>query len=827
MNPFLFAWRNLWREWRAGELRVLALALVVAVGAVSAVGFFTDRVRGAMDRQSGELLAADRVVERNRPIEPGWAQQAEALGIATAPVVSFRTVVVAGGEMQLTEAKAVGAGYPLRGHLEVAESRFAAPRTVDAGPAAGRVWVDGRLADQLGLTVGDTLQLGSAGFMVDAVLIYEPDRGGDLFSIAPRLMMNLADLESTGLLGTGALAEYRLLLAGPPAALEMYRRWIVPRLDPGARLVGRESRPQLNSALERGERFLGLAALVSVLLAGVAAAVAAHRHAARHFDAVAVMRCIGARQRTLTAGYLLQLLYLGLIAALVGSAVGFAAQGVLAGIVGELYALELPAPTPAPLLHAALVGLVALGGFAMPPLLALAGVPPLRVLRREIGGGGAGAVAVYGSAGFALLLLMAWEARDAALTAWVFAGTLATLAVLWLAAAALVGVLGALRRGTGVSWRYGLLNIPRRAAASRVQVVAFGLGIMILLLLSLVRLDLLEAWRTGLPEDAPNQFLINVQPDQVEPLRRFFAGRGGVTPTFHPMVRGRLTAINGEPVSADDYEEPRAKRLVRREFNLSWAERPAPDNRIVAGQWWGRDTGTEAWSVEQGLAETLGIALGDRLTFGVAEQAVEGEVTSLRAVEWDSFHVNFFVVAPPGMLEGKPASYITSFYLPPERRPVMAEMLHRFPNVTVIDVDALMERVRTIMDRVTLAVEFVFGFTLLAGVVVLVAAAQATQDERRREAALLRTLGAGRRQVRRALTAEFVALGLLAGVLAALSATTLGYLLAERFFGLDYAANPWVFAAGLAAGGVGVGLVGLWGSRSVLSVPPLKTLREA
>uniref|UniRef100_UPI0026F09B27 ABC transporter permease n=1 Tax=Thiohalomonas denitrificans TaxID=415747 RepID=UPI0026F09B27 len=784
MNVVRFAWRSLLRDWRAGELRLIVLALVIAVGSVSAVGFFTDRVRGAMERQAGELLAADRVLESGQPLNPEWLARARESGLATARTQSFRTVVSAKDALQLVEVKATGENYPLRGELRVAPEPFAPDHPIESGPEPGGVWLEARLAALLDVEPGDAVRLGSEEFTFSRVLVYEPDRGGELFAIAPRVMMNLSDVPATGLVQTGSLVTYRLLLSGGASALNRFGRWIEPQLAGGQHWRGSsEARPAVGSALEKAEQFLGLAALVAVLLAGVAAATAAHRHAYRQYDATAVMRCLGASQAWVTRTYLLELLFLGIIASAIGCVVGFISQAVLAGILAELFTQALPAPSWWPLVSGMAAGLVTLAGFAVPPLLSLKGVPPMRVLRQELGPVRPSGMVVYGGALAALLVLMLWQAQDVRLTLYVFGGAAATLAILGAVAALLVGALTPLRKRVGVSWRFGLANIPRRARESRIQVVAFGLGITVLLLLSIVRGDLLSDWRDSLPPDAPNHFLINVQPGQVEKLEAFLQERIGTAPTFQPMIKGRLSAINGEPVTPEEYENPRAQRLSEREFNLSSARQLAPDNRIVAGQWWGAPSRSEAlhqWSVEEGIAETLGIEPGDRLRFQVAGKPVEGTVTSLRAVEWDSFRVNFFVIGTPALLEDEPASFITSFFVPEAERVALAELVRRFPNVTVVDVDAIMSRVRDIIGRVSLAVEFVFLFTLAAGIVVLLAAIQATRDERLRESALMRTLGASRRQVRGALIAEFLALGLLSGALAALSAATLGYLLAGQ-----------------------------------------------
>jgi putative ABC transport system permease protein len=824
------ALRALRRDWHAGELRVLAIALLIAVASVAAVGFFTDRIQQAMERKASELLGADLVIAAPASIQPGLAGEARRRGLRVAETLSFRSVVLAGEITQLAEVKAAGPGYPLRGILQVSDRPFAPARATDAIPGPGQVWVDERLLQALNLQVGDSVDLGSRGFRIDQVLAYEPDRAGDLFSIAPRLLMNLEDVPSTGLIQPGSRVEYRLLLAGEPAALGTFRDWAQSRLKTGEKLQGvRDARAELRAALERAQRFLNLAALVSVILAGVGVAIAARRFAARHWDSVAILRCVGATQGLIVRLFVLELLALAVLAGAAGLAVGYLAQYGLSGVLGQLVSnTELPAPSWQPLLPALATGFVTLLGFGLPPLLRLRQVPPLRVLRRDLGPVDPRLLALYGPAGAATLALLVWQAGEGWLAFYVCAGVAGTVIVLSLAAWGLVKSLNLLRGQVGVAWRFGLANIARRGSGSAVQVVALGLGLMALLMLTLVRTDLLTNWRASLPADAPNHFLINIQPDEVAGVRAFLRERGLRDVELFSMVRGRLSAIDGRPVGPDDYENPRAKRLVEREFNLSWTDRLQADNRIVAGRWWNAgDRGQGVASVEIGLAKDLGIALNDTLRFQVAGQMLEAKVTSLRGVEWDSFRANFFVVFPSGVLDGFPATWITSFHLPSERKPLLAELVRHYPSVTVLDVEALMNKVREIMDRVIAAVEYVFLFTLVAGLVVLYAAIQATQDERRFESAVLRTLGARREVVRRSLLAEFATLGLLAGVLAAAAATLLGYVLAVHVFDFPYRWNPWVWLLGGGAGVLGVGLAGLLGARSALTQPPWRGLRES
>ncbi len=826
VSPIAFAWRTLRRDLRTGELRALLVALVVAVAAVTAVGFFTDRVKQGMAAQAGELLAADLVVVARHPLAEPLLQQAAGLNLTVTESTTFRSVVMANDQVQLAEVKAVEAGYPLRGRLLIADAPFGAGSPVSGPPAPGSVWVEQQLLQRLRLAVGDSLELGALSVRVAGVVAYEPDRGGDLFSIGPRVMMNRADLAATELIGTGSLVEYRLLLAGANSTLAAFQQAVTPQLGRGERIqTVRDARPELRAALERADRFLGLAALVSVLLAGVAVATAARRYSQRHLDTAAVLRCLGAPQRFVLHSFVLGVVWLAWVGWALGAGVGFAAQALLAQIIGSLFAASLPAPSALPLLHGLVVAMATAAGFGLPPLLRLREVPPLRVLRRDLLPLPPRAVTVYGVAALVLLALMAWQAADLKLTAIVFGGTLAALLLLVVAGRGLVAALTPLRRQVGVAWRFGIGSLARRPGTTVIQLTGFGLGIMVLLLLSLVRSDLLAGWRDSLPPDAPNQFLINLQPEQVDPLAALFKEAGRPAPHLYPMLRGRLVAIDGHPVTPEQFAEGRPRRLAEREFNLSFmAERPH-HNRLVAGHWWA-PTATEEWSVEEGIAEALGIGMGSTLTFNIAGEERTGRVTSLRAVQWDSFEVNFFVVGPPAQFAGFTPAYITSFHQPATEGTFLAELVRRFPNITLIDVAAIMERVRAVMDRVTWAVQFVFGFTLLAGLTVLYAAIQASQEERQREAALLRTLGARHRQVLAAFAAEFLTLGLLAGLLASVGASGVGWVLAEQVFNLEFGWDPRIWWWGILGGTLGIGAAGLLGSRAVLSHPPLWTLRR-
>lgn len=833
MNALSLAPRLIAREWRAGELRVLVIALVLSVAAVTSVAFFTDRVGRVLERQAGELLGADLRIASSTPPRAELRQAAERLGLKLADTVTFPSMVQAGDNMHLADIRAVSASYPLRGRVRTAAQPGGAESRMPTGaPAPGTVWAEAALLDALGLKVGDRLGVGETELRVARVLTYEPDRGGELFSIAPHLLMDLSDLPATGLVQPGSRVRYRLLLAGGAEEIAAYRALIAPRLKPNENLEGlQDARPELRAALTRAQQFLGLAALAGVLLAGVAVAMAARRFSARQMDAAAMMRCLGAAQRFIWTLYALQLALISLVAGAAGAILGFVAQGALAALLADLVPEHLPPPSAAPWLLGIATSLLMLLGFALPPLLRLKDTPTLRVLRRELSAPPASALATYGAGLAAFAGLLLWQARDLKLGGYALAGTAGTLLALTaLALAALYG-LGRVRARVGATWGFGIAQLARRAGSSAAQVAALGLGIMAMLLLSLVRADLMESWRASLPRDANNRFLINIQPEQVEALRAFFRDSRFPTPQFfppefYPMVRGRLTAINGRPVSAASFEGEHAKRLVDRDFNLSWAAQLAPDNRVVAGTWWRTSDSGQHWlSVEKDIADTLGIRLGDRLTYFIAGSEVTGTVRNLREVDWDSFRVNFFVVAAPSALEDFPKTYITSFYLPPQRAGVLSALVKQFPNVTVIDVEAIMAQVRALIDRLTRALEYVFAFTLAAGIVVLYAAIQASHDERMQESALLRTLGASRRQLVARWLAELATLGLLSGLVAALAASILAYALAEHVLHLPYHPSPWLYLWGPMAGVLGASIAGFLGMHAVLRRPPLETLR--
>ena len=829
MNSFALAVRMLRREWRAGELRVLAVALVIAVASVTSVGFFTDRVGRALAQQANMLLGADMALISDHPLDPGFEREALRRGLQTAHTLSFPSMVLHGERAQLAEIKAVSRNYPLRGKLRVAQQPSSPDRASSDIPEVGTAWLDERLFKQLDARTDSGLEVGISHLTVSAVLTQEPDRAGVLFNFAPRLLMNIEDIPATGLIQEGSRVGYRLLVAGEGGTVELFRSWAAARLERGERLEGvSDARPEIRAALARAERFLGLAALTSIILAAVAVVMATRRFMARHLDNCAVLRCLGAQQWLIFRLYLIQFIVLGMLASLIGCLLGYIGQMVLAQRLGSMVSAELPLPSMLPAVQGILTGMVTLLGFSLPFLQQLKHVPALRVLRRELGPLGR-----FSLIGFALGLagisgLVLWQAGDVKLGSYALAGLFAATLVAAILALLLIRVLSGIRLQASASWRYGLANIVRRAGGSVAQVTAFSLGMLMLLLLTVVRGDLMQSWQSTLPADAPNRFVINIQPDQVQLLRSFFHERHILPPVLYPMVRGRLLAVNGKPVADGAYPDEHARRLIEREFNLSWSDLLSDDNQLVAGKWWApEDQGAAQLSVEEGIATTLGIKLGDDLTYAVGGATFSARVASLRKVNWDSFRVNFFVVASPGVLEKFPASYITSFHLPAAQGGLLDEMIKAFPNLTVIDVAAVMNEVRTIMDRVAGAVEFVFLFTWLMGFTVLYAAIAATRDERVYETAILRTLGASRRQLLAGLFTEFAGIGMLAGLVAALGASGTSYFLSTRILALPYVFNFWLVPVGMLAGAAAIGIAGVAGCYSVLNQPPLQTIRDS
>lgn len=816
----------LWRDARAGELRLLLAALVIAVGALTAVGFLTDRVTRALAQEANQLLGADLLLISDHPWTAEYLQAP--VGLQMAQTQTFPSMVSRGDAAQLAEIKAVSAGYPLRGRLHITDDPLQPERDANGIPAPGTAWLDSRLATTLGVQVGDAVQVGERSLQVAALLMLEPDRGVNFFSLAPRLMLNLDDVASTGLIQNGSRVVYRLLLAGDASVVRTYQAAVTPRLGRGERIEdAQNARPEMRQALERAQRFLGLSALLTVVLAAVAIALATRRYVQRHLDPCAVMRCLGGRQGSLLRLYLFQFALLAIAGAVLGCVLGYVAHFALYRVLVQLVATSLPAPSWLPAMQGMAVG-VLLFGFAVPPLLQLQRVPTLRVLRRELGAPGRGLLLGYVCCAAVLAGLMLWVAGELRLGLLTVGGFAA--AVLLFAGIAWVGIEGLARlrqlpimQGFGV--RYALAGLHRHRRSNVVQIVALALGFMAILLLTVTRGELLDAWRRATPADAPNQFAINIQPDQANDFRMMLRD-AGVAAELSPMVRGRLMRVNGRNISAADYADERAQRLVEREFNLSWRSELPAGNRVTAGRWFEAQARDEG-SVEEGLAKTLKLQLGDQLEFDIAGMPVNLRVSSLRKLDWGSMRVNFFVLAPPGVLDAYPQSLITSFHLPEEKTQVVASLVQRFPNLTVIDVGAVLRQLRGVIDQVAQAVQLVFLFTVAAGIVVLYAALENVLDERRQEMAIMRALGAQTAQLRQAIHVEFALMGALAGLIAAGGALAVGQVLATQVFQFSLPLAWWLPCVAAFGAAVIVPLAASFAARQLLRAGPLEALRSA
>lgn len=819
--------RQLLRDARAGELRVLFFALIIAVASSTAIGYFGARLNDGMLMRATEFLGADLVLRGSSPAEPEQVSHGQRLGLDHAQLVEFSSVIASDEAIQLASVKAADNGYPLRGQLKSAAQLYQ-QEEISSGPQPGEAWAEARLFAALELNIGDTIEVGAKALRLTRVLTYLPDEAGDFYSLTPHVLMHLDDLAATGVVQPGSRVRYREMWRGSTEALAAYRTAVSPTLAAHQRLEdARDGNRQVGGALGRAERYLNLASLAAVLLAGVAVALSAARFAARRFDASALLRCLGLSRNQALGLFSLQLALLGLGASAIGALLGWLAQ------LGLFYALQglLPAQIPAggvwPALAGIATGLVALAGFALPPLAALGRVPPLRVLRRDLLPVPASSWLVYGAALLALGLIMWRLSLDLQLTFALLGGGLITALVL---GGLLLLALQSLRRllaRAALPWRLGLGQLLRHPLAAAGQSLAFGLILLAMALIALLRGELLDTWQDQLPERAPNHFALNVLPAEKDAFAARLAALSPEPAPLYPVVPGRLTLINGEPVNQLVSKESQGDRAIRRDLSLTWADELPASNQLLAGTWWMAAQADElpGVSVESELAESLQIALGDRLTFNIAGIEREVAVRNLREVDWNSFQPNFYMIFQPGTLQDLPVTYLTSFYLPPQQERQLVELSRAFPAVTLLQVEALLAQLRSILAQVTLAIEFVLLFVLAAGLAVLFAGLQATLDERIRQGALLRALGAERKLLIKARRAEFGLLGAASGLLAAVGCELISFLLYRYAFQLDWRPHPWLLLLPL-IGALLVGGAGIIGTRRALNVSPLTVLRE-
>jgi putative ABC transport system permease protein len=841
-SVWLLAWRQMARDFRAGELRLLVVAVMLAVAALSAVGFFADRINGGLARDARQMLGGDAIVASDQPTPPIFVSKARELGLVTATTAVFPSMGRApddkGGASKLVTVKAVSDAYPLRGRVTVGGAA-GTPEVKRAGaPERGSAWVDPALLESLKLKLGDALLLGDASLKIAQTIITEPDRGAGFLSFAPRVMLNEADLEATGLVQPASRVTYRLAVAAAGASdkpVSQFTDWADAQIKTsnlrGLRVESLATgRPEMRQTLDRASKFLNLVALLSALLAAVAVGIASRDFASRHLDDCAMLRVLGLPQRTIALQYFVEFAAVGLIASVAGVALGFAVHYVFVLLLAGIVESALPAPSFWPALFGIGVGFTLLLGFGLPPVLQLSQVPPLRVIRRDVGALKPASIAVLaaGGVGFAALLLaVSSDIKLGLIAVGGFAAAVLVFALLsWLAVTVL-------RRAVPESRAPRWLVLATRQIAARpafavLQVSALSVGLLALVLLVLLRTDLIDSWRQATPKDAPDRFVINVQPDQSDAFQQRLKDAGVSRYDWFPMIRGRLVAINGKAVKPDDYPEDRAQRLVDREFNLSNdADMPA-HNKIVGGKWT-RDE-KDAVSVEEGLAQTLGLKLGDELRFDIGGTMAQGKITSLRKVDWSSMRVNFFVMFPTAAMPDLPVSFIGAYRAPAGAQGGAAfdnALARDFPNITSIDVSASIAQIQGVLDQVIRAVEFLFGFTLATGLVVLFAAITATREARSREFAVMRALGASGKLLAQVQRAELLGVGALAGVLASLAAIAVGWALARYVFEFSWNPQLWVPLAGGVAGALLALAAGWWGLREVLRRPVVQTLRQA
>ena len=820
--------RLLLRDWKSGELLVLVAALVIAVTAMTAVGFLTNRVGQAVEMRAAASLAADLRLSAGTRLPDQYLELADSEGVARAQMVSMPSVVFSGSANSLAAIRAVSEAYPLRGALKTSQGLLQPASETDDIPPPGEAWAAPSLLARLGVDVGAQIEVGQTNLRLTRVLNFRPDEGWSFVDLAPTLLINHADVEATGLIAPGSRVSYQQLFAADRDRLQDFKTLLEERISSAERLRDiSDSSPQIKSAMDRAGRFLNLASLISVLLSAIAVAMAARRYSYRHRDRVALMKCLGASQRFIMRVNIAQLLLLALLGGAAGVLLGFAGQQALAWMLRDFIGEALPWPDLGPVWLGLITALTILAGFALPDLAQMGRTPPLRVLRQDIAPpklhDGLGLLAAV----CAVVALLGWIIRDPGLVTSVTIGTAVTFVALGAAGWLLVRMMQGFRGAAGAAWRFGLANLARRDRESIVQVVAFGLGIMVLLVLTMVRNDIMDSWRASLPADAPNRFIINIQPQELEPIRAFLAQRSVQVPDFVPMVRARMTRLNGEDVTQISFEDPQGERWARREANLTFSDTLQADNSLVEGRWWAPGTTANEVSVEADFAAEMDLQLGDELTFDIAGEPLSVTVSSIRTVEWDTFRPNFFMVMTPAALRDRPGTWINSIYLSEGQESTTIELMRAFPTVTVIDLDAILGQVRDVMDRAAFAVQAVFIFTLLAGLAVLWAAVQATRDERAFESAMLRAMGASRRRVMTGVATEFLAIGLLAGVLATAGASLASYLLATRVYQLDYQFNPALAVAGPLLGMVFVGVAGLLATRRVIDSPPLNVLKSA
>ena len=848
------AMRLLWRDWRGGELKLLLLAMIMAVTSVTGIALFTDRLQGALLQESANMLAADRVLSSRTQPPREWLQQASDSGLETAEFVSFASMVFSDQSNLLVSVKAVNDSYPLRGDLQVADQAFGVPYVNNDGPALGEVWVESRVLPALGLQIGDVLYVGDGEFTVSQVLVQEPDRqqGGMMESAGPRLLMHLDDVAATNVIQPGSRITYRYLFAGAQSDLDSFAQWLRTESDGQSRLRDvRDESQEVAEALSRAESFLMLGSLFAVILAGIAIALTARRYSERHFDYAAILKTLGCTSNQISAIYFTILALLLVIAVFIGSGLGWLVHELILRLLASVIPVQLPPPSVMPYFVGALTALVCLFAFAMPPLLALKHTSPLRVLRKDLVDVPLSTRLPYLFGVGGALLLVIWYSQDLLITGILVAGVAGVVLVLSLLSWLLLRSGSAAGMRAGSAWMLAMSAVRRRRRQSVLQLLVFCLTIMSLLTLALLRTDLIRDWQAQLPEDTPNHFMMNITASQVDGMQNFMSQNNLQSNPFYPMMTAGLLSVNGEmprnPWDEDDEQqtlterssgqdeltdageageadEPGRQRVINRQ--VTWTSQLPPDNQVVAGEWWGEGNVAGQLSVEDDYARRLGVVLGDELVFRAGEDEITVTVTSLRTVRWDNMQPNLFFIFSPGTLDHLGATYLSTMLLEGEQKLMLNDLLRQFPTIVVLEVDAIIQQIQDIIAQVSSAIELIAALVLVAGALVLLACVNATLDERFRENAILRTLGAGRRLILNSLWIEFAFIGLLAGVIATIGAELSLYYLQTEVFQQDFAPHYWVWFVGPVAGTVIISLLGVNATRRVVKTSPLAVLRQ-
>lgn len=819
------------QDLRSKELRSLLAALVISVGALSSVSFLSNRMHRAFELDARQLLASDLLIVADQAISPSLIEQAHQMGLKTAQTVVFPSMASSATQSKLASIKAVSDSYPLRGSLAINRLGTSSDLEVltERGPSAGSVWVDPAVLRNLQIKLGDELRLGNRQFQVTGVLVKELDRGAGFMNFAPRVMMSLDDLPSTGLIGLGSRVTYRLLLSGSDDTIAAYHQWADEWIQTqgmrGIRIETLENaQPMMRKTLERAEQFLSLIALLTAMISAVAIALSARRYALGQADVYATWKCFGATRKTILKKQLITMLLLWLLSVIFGSLMGFFAQELLARVLGNLLVASLPLPSMLPVLWSAAFTWVLLFAFAGPPLLSLSSVSPILLIRKEFEFAGASTFWVFGLALASCAFLIVFVAQDWKLALWVglsFIGALMMFAICAHISLWIVSKLAIRQFAT----HFAYIAMKRRSGFAVMQISALGIAIMVILLIFLLRQDLLNAWRGNIPPNAPNRFMINIQEDQKADLSRMIISSGAAQPDFYPMVRGRLVQVNGVDVSSSRYTDENAKRLVDREFNLSYTDQLPPGNRILAGAWISGEQ--PQISIESGIAKTLKLQLGDQLSYEVAGETITAPITSIRKLDWNSMRVNFFVIMPQAQLGSMPQSWITSYYQAPGLDGLDVQIGQAYPNITIVDVSTSIQQIQEVLNKLSTSLGLLFVFTLLAAILVLIAAMAATEDERYRNAALLKAIGASKKVLKQIAVTELLLIGASAGILAGASAGVAAWCLGRYVMDIEFNAFMQAIILGLALGVTATMLAGYQFQKRIQGATAVHCLRES